>query len=267
MSKVEFRLLGPVEVGCDGRPVPLGGLRHQALVSALLLDANRVVSVDQLVAAAWGDEPPETARVQAQNGISRLRHALASTGAPDLIVTGGAGYRIRVQPDQLDVHRFETLTADAEARLAAGDLDRAATTLVGALSLWRGPALDGLSTSVLEVAAARLEESRIRAVETRIEVDLLRGRGGELTSELTVLVQSHPYRERLPGYLMLALHRAGRRAEALQVFRNTRALLAEQLGIEPGPELQRLYEAVLRGDDDLATASAIHVVAGPGTAA
>jgi hypothetical protein len=124
VSKVEFRLLGPVEVGCDGRPVPLGGLRHQALASAQLLDANRVVFVDQLVAAAWGDEPPGTARVQAQNGISRLRHAPASTGTPDLIATSGGGYRIQDEPDQLDVHRFEALTADADARLAAGDLDR-----------------------------------------------------------------------------------------------------------------------------------------------
>jgi DNA-binding SARP family transcriptional activator/tetratricopeptide (TPR) repeat protein len=260
VSDVEFRLLGPVEVDCAGRSVPLGGARDRALVAALLLEAGRVVSLDQLLGAAWGDNPPRTARVQVQNGISRLRHALAPAGAADLIVTSGGGYRIRARPDQLDVHRFDALVCDAGAQVAAGDLDLAAACLTKALSLWRGPALDGLGTPALVVAAQRLGENRMRALETRIEVDLLCGRDAGLTPELAVLVQAHPYRERLPGYLMLALHRTGRRADALNVFRATRALLAEQLGIEPSPDLQGLHEAILRGDDDLAAASAIHVV-------
>jgi DNA-binding SARP family transcriptional activator len=260
MSKIEFRVCGPVEVIQRDRPVDLGGPRGRGVVAALLLEANRVVSVDHLVAAVWSGEPPSTARVQIQNRVSQLRRAFAARDAPDVIVTSGSGYRINVDDGQLDAQRFDRLVADADTFLTRADHAGSRTALSDALSLWRGAALDGLLAPTFVAAARRLEERRAEAEAKRIELDLHAGRAAEVLPELTTLVTAHPYRERLRGYQMLALFRAGRRAEALQVFREMRGELAEQLGIDPGPDLQRLHESILRGDERRATTYALRLI-------
>jgi DNA-binding SARP family transcriptional activator len=255
---LEFRLLGPVEVTDRTGPVPLGGAPGQRILAALLLDADRVVSVEQLVAAAWGERPPATARVQVQNRVSALRRRLDPEGSrPGRIATAGSGYVIHVDEDHLDLHRFDRLVSWAEERVAEGGYEKATTLLREALGLWRGPALDLARTPALEAAARSLEETRARALERRMALDLVAGSHGEMLAELTAATLAHPYRERLWAYLMLAQYRAGRRADALDTFRQTRVRLTEELGVEPGSDLQKLHEAILRGDDALAETSAI----------
>ncbi|WP_143050099.1 AfsR/SARP family transcriptional regulator [Asanoa ishikariensis] len=236
--------------------VALGGARSQCILAALLLDANRVVSMRRLVAAAWGEGPPQGARTQVQNRLSALRRVFreANLGA-DVIVRRGSGYLIEIREGQLDLHRFDNELVRADALAASGQVAEAAVAINDGLALWRGPALDGLATPHLQAAAERIEERRLAAVEKRIQIELDLGRHGELVPELTGLASAHPYREGLHGRLMLALYRAGRQAEALEAFRRARLLLSEQLGVEPGPDLQRLHEAVLRGDEALIRAA------------
>jgi DNA-binding SARP family transcriptional activator/tetratricopeptide (TPR) repeat protein len=250
MADAEFKLLGPVEVCGEDGPVALGGPRGQGVLAALLLDVNRIVSIDQIVAAAWGDHPPSGARVQAQNRVSVLRRVLPrAADGPSAITTRGSGYVLRVPDDQIDALRFAGLVATADDMIAAARQKDAAVALDDALRIWRGPALDGLSTPPLAAAARRLEEERLQALEKRIELHLAAGRHSELLPELFGLTQAHPYRERLREYLMLALYGTGRQAEALEVFRETRSLLVNQLAVEPGVEIRRLHEAVLRAND------------------
>lgn len=246
-------MLGPVDVRHGDGPVPLGGLRSAAIVASLLLGSGRVVPVEQLVAAVWGDRPPATAHVQAQNRISRLRRAFGADAG--VIVTTGSGYRLHLAGHDADLHRFEALVAGAESDLAAGRCYAAADALGTALALWRGPALDGLGTPPLAVAAQRLEERRLYATERHVALGLAAGRHTELLPELHELVERHPFHEQFRGHLMLALFRAGRQADALETFRRTRVSFAEQLGLEPGELLNRLHIALLRGDGELAAAA------------
>ncbi|MET8354148.1 MULTISPECIES: AfsR/SARP family transcriptional regulator [unclassified Micromonospora] len=174
----------------------------------------------------------------------------AGLGA-DLIATKGSGYLIVLSDGQLDLHRLDKDLARADALAADGRLVEASSTLNDALALGRGPALDGLPTPYLQAAGERIEERRLVALERRIQLDLDLGRHSELTAELAGLAAAHPYREGFHALLMLALYRAGRQAEALHAFRCARSLLMEQLGVQPGPNLQRLHEAVLRADEQL----------------
>lgn len=242
-------MLGPVEVWDERGVVAVGGTRGHCILAALLLNAGQVVSVDQLIDAAWGEHPPASARVQAQNWVSRLRRALR-TAQPqgDPISTKGSGYLIHLDAGQLDLAQFEDQVARADALAAVGRRGEAAAALAAALAFWRGPALDGLATPYLVAAAQRLEEQRLRARERRIELDLELGRHAELVAELSGLTEAHPYREGMHALLMRALYRSGRQAEALQVYRRVRAVLVDQLGVEPGAELQELHEAMLRGE-------------------
>jgi DNA-binding SARP family transcriptional activator len=242
---MDFLMLGPVEVRTSAGPVLFGGNRSRGVLAALLLSANRVVSVEQIVDAVWGDHPPAGARVQARNRVSRLRQVM-----PDTIVTSGSGYLLRVDDERLDTTRFTRGVGRAEQLLAAGDAAAGARELATALALWRGPALDGLHTPYLMAAAQGLEEQRIRAVERRIEIEIELGRHAELVGELIALTAEHPYRERLHALLMLALHRGGRRAEALDVYQRARADLADQLGVEPGEQLRRTHAMVLGAHDE-----------------
>ncbi len=262
---MDFRLLGPVEVHGGRGPVALGGRRARSIVAALLLDANRLVPVAALAAAAWGDDPPATANAQVRNRVSALRRLLSShaDGATALITTQGPGYVFHVAEDELDVGRFDRLIAEVDLMLGRGERDRAAANLREALGLWRGPALEALRTPPLEAAARRLEEARAQALERWVEIELSAGRDREMLVELTELVAAHPYRETLWGCLMLAQYRSGRQADALQTFRRVRARFSEQLGIEPGVPLQRLHEAILRRDDRSAEAAAIRPLAAP----
>ncbi|WP_162908382.1 AfsR/SARP family transcriptional regulator [Allorhizocola rhizosphaerae] len=259
MGGTEFLLLGPVEVRNDRGPVAIGGTRSRSVLAALLLEADRVVSIDQIVDAAWGDRPPSSARVQAQNRVSALRRILREA-QPDraLITTSGSGYVIRIDDDQLDVRRF---ARGVEAASAMSDREAACRQLAEALSLWRGPALDDLVTPYFQAAAQRWEEQRLRALERRVQLDMELGRHGEVVAELSGLVTAHPYRERFHALLMLALYQAGRQAEALDTYRRAREILSDQLGLEPGVLLQRVHTSVLRGEppslDDEATA--VHI--------
>jgi WD40 repeat protein/DNA-binding SARP family transcriptional activator/energy-coupling factor transporter ATP-binding protein EcfA2 len=253
---IEFRILGPIEVADDAGPIKLGGPKQRAVLTILLLDANRVVPVEQIADDLYGDALPATAVAQVQDHVSQLRKLLGQkrgTGTGESILeTRAPGYRLRVGPDQLDAFRFENLAAEASGALGRGDADAAARLLRQALALWRGPPLaDFLYESFAQPAIARLEAARLGALERRIEADLLLGSDGQLVGELEELVREHPLREQLRAHLMLALYRAGRQAEALEVYHNARKILAEQLGIEASPALRELAGMILRQEPSL----------------
>ena len=250
---MEFRILGPVEVWDQGRRLDLGGPKQRTVLTALLLAAGRVVSVERLIDELW-EEPPAGARNAIQRHVSRLRRVLEGDGGAEpgqILITRPPGYLLRVKPDQVDLYRFERLTQQATTALSAGDPDQAAGMLREALALWRGPALADVAEPIRWEAGARLEEARLAAVESRIEADLALGRHADLVSELTALVAAHPLRERLRGQLMVALYQAGRQADALAVYHQGREKLATELGLDPGPELRELERKILTGDPDL----------------
>src|SRR5215470_16223467 len=246
-APLAFHVLGPLQVTRAGAPVTLGAPRERVLLAALLVEHGRVVSVDGLAQALWGDHPPATARHQVAIGVSRLRKALTAAGAgPGVIATCAPGYR--VADGWLDTRCFEERARQAHEALAAGDREEAARLLRAGLSLWRGPALNGIDRPFAEIEAARLEARRLLATEERIGLELDLDRHEELVGDLFALVRAHPLRERLRGLLMLALHQAGRRAEALAVYRDGRRQLVETLGVEPGPQLRAAHQAVLRDE-------------------
>jgi DNA-binding SARP family transcriptional activator len=247
-ATVRFGVLGPVEARIAGREVPLGGPRARSVLAVLLLDANRVVPLDTVVDAAWGSTAPDTARFQAQNRISGLRRALREAGGREVIETAGAGYAIRLESDQLDALHFEAEVRQARRLAGGGDLTGGAQFLSRALRRWRGPALHGLTTPRLAAAARRLDETRLAAQELLVDIDLRRGRHHEVIATLLDLTASHPWREGLAAQLIVALYRSGRRREALLEYERTHRLLAEELGLDPGPELVRLRNGVLRDD-------------------
>jgi predicted ATPase/DNA-binding SARP family transcriptional activator len=244
----QFGLLGPLTVAIDGEPVALGGQKRRALLAALLLDANRVVSRDRLIDSLWGEEPPDTARNTLQVYVSQLRKLL-----PDgLLETTAQGYRLGVDPNAIDVFEFIRLSQAGRSALTIGDVAGAADTLRAALALWRGAALADLAWEPFAQAeVVRLEELRLAASEDRIDAELALGRHGQLVGELERLVAEHPLRERLRGQLMLALYRSGRQADALAVYQRARRTLVDELGIEPGESLRKLERAILAQDASL----------------
>ena len=241
----EFRILGPLEVVEDGRTAALGGPRQRAVLVVLLTRAGQTVPASRLIDDVWEEAPPAAAANVLQGYVSILRKVLGR----ERIATRGSGYALALGPgDEIDVRRFENLVSRAEA---AGP-SQAGTLLREALSLWRGPALaDFAAEAFARPVAARLEELRLYALERRLEADLAAGRHQELVGELQGLVYEHPLRERLRGQLMLALYRSGRQAEALDAYRDTRAALVGELGIDPSPALQELEQAILRQDPAL----------------
>ena len=250
---MEFLILGSLAVLDRDRPVALPRGRGRALLAILILHSGDVVSTDRLIADLWGENPPRTAPTALQGLVSTLRKRLAAGkkrgAASDIVETRWPGYVLAVDPDRVDANRFRRLVSESGT---ASDPEEKAAMLREALTLWRGPALaDFVYEPFAEAAIAELEELRLAAIEERMAADLATGRHGELTGELEGLVSQHPLRERLRGHLMLALYRSGRQAEALEVFRDTRRVLVEELGIDPGPELQRLEEAILRHDPSL----------------
>ena len=242
---LRFGLLGPLDVRTDSGALPLAGRRQRALLAFFLLHANEVVSRDRLVDALWGERPPETAANAVQVAVHELRKALG----PERIERHGTGYRLRVEPDELDLDRFRRLvdqagSQDGEARVA---------TLTEALALWRGqPLADVADAPFAPPEAGRLEELRLAALERRIDAELAVGRHADLVGELERLVGEHPFRERLRAQLIKALYGAGRQADALDAYRAARRALVDELGVQPGPELQELERAVLRQDPSLA---------------
>jgi DNA-binding SARP family transcriptional activator len=248
---VEFRILGPLEISADSERLELGGARQQIVVAMLLLSPNRAVTVDRLVEAIYGEDPPSTARLQVQISISSLRRLFVSRGRAAAIATRAHGYEIAVSDGELDAQRFAQLVAAGAAARQAGQLDRAVASYRDALRIWRGPALDGIDSDLLRAAARRLDEQRITANEDRLTLELELGRHHELVGELTELVGEHPLRERLRGQLMLALYRCDRAAEALAAYRETRRTMIDELGIEPGERLRQLEHAILTADPSL----------------
>jgi len=250
---VEFGILGPLEIAAGGQPLPVQGARTRAVLAMLLVHANQVVPADRLTAELWAGQPADRAAASLQVRVSQLRKALRAAGEADRLVTRPPGYLIRVTPGELDAPRFEHLARDGETALAAGDGALAARRLDEALGLWRGAALADVDDAPFAQAEARrLEERRLAALESRAEARLACGGHRELIGELETLTAAHPLRERLWAHRMLALYRAGRQAEALRAYRDLRAILTGELGIEPSPALRELEGRILRQDATLA---------------
>ena len=243
---LEIRLLGPVELAIDGIDVPLGGARQRSLLALLALRPGQVVTSDALVEEIWAGEPTDGADTTLRSYVSRLRRSIGGAAA---IGRTDRGYVLDVPHGSVDALEFERLTGEGADLLARGAARRARERLGEALELWRGrPFGDVGGDGTLRVAGERLEERRLLAVEQRIEADLALGGASELIDELEALVGEHPFRERLWHQLMLSLYRAGRQADALAAYRRARTALDEQLGIEPGEELQALERAILQQD-------------------
>jgi predicted ATPase/DNA-binding SARP family transcriptional activator len=259
---MRYRLLGQLEVvSDDGRVVAFAGDKERIVLAALLLGANRVVSTSHLIDALWREDPPERAANALQVHVSRLRKKLAAgSDGGEVLFTEPSGYWLGVGPGELDVARFEELVASA-----AGGPEEVSSRLAEALALWRGPALWGVGSDALAGEAVRLEELRLVALERRIEADLALGRHLALVPELEALIADHPLREGLRRQLMVALYRCDRQADALAVYRQTRDLLADQLGIDPSPALQALELDILNQSRNLDLAVRA-VPAGPGGA-
>jgi peptide/nickel transport system substrate-binding protein len=246
---MRFAILGPVEVSLDGRSAALGGPKQRALLAILLLHRNEVVSRDQLIDALWDSRPPPSAGQSLDAYLYRLRKLLGH----DRLTRQATGYLLRVEPGELDVDRFESLVLSAAQMADAGDSAGAARGLRDALGIWRGPALaDVLFQPFAGVDARQLEERRLGALEERIDADLRLGQGRKLVPELERLVIEHPFRERMVTGLMLSLYQAGRQADALAAFRTARRRLADDLGLEPGPESRELERRILQHDPSLA---------------
>lgn len=247
--ELEVRILGPLEVAANGEPARLGGRKQRSLIALLALEPGEVVSADRLIEELWPDYDPR-ARARLQVYVSQLRKALGPGG--QAVEWRSEGYVLGIAPDAVDASRFERLAGAGASELRAGDLGAAARTLREALDLWRGPALEGCTYGALtQPIVSRLDELRLSALEDRIEADLALGRAQELVAELEGLAAEHPLRERLRGQQMLALYRAGRQTDALEVYAAARRELLEQLGLEPGADLRRLQEAILRQDPAL----------------
>ena len=253
---LDFRILGPVEVVGETGPIRLGGPKQRGVLAILLLHANRVVPVEQLADDLYGEDVPATAIAQVRDHVSQLRKLLEPGRAPGthgaLLETRAPGYLVRLDPEQLDALRFERHLEEATRALKRGEAELASTELRHALDLWRGPPLaDFAYETFAQPAIGRLEELRLTALEQRIEADLTLGLDGALVGELEELVAAHPLREQLRAQLMLALYRAGRQAEALDVYHAARRKLSDELGIEPAPALRELAAKMLRHEPSL----------------
>ena len=244
--EARFRLLGPVEIGHPSRPVRVPPGRPRAVLMRLLLEPNRVVSVDRLIGAVWDGDPPSTASNQVRICVSKLRRAFADTGEPGPIRTGEAGYLARLGAGETDQQLFADRVARGAVLCRQGRLADSARAVRSALTLWRGPALGGeVVVGGLRSWVTRLEERRLSAFETWVDLKLRLGEHDDVIDEAAELVDRYPLRERLRAQLMTALFRAGRRADALTAFDRGRATLAEELGLDPGAALCAVQRAIL----------------------
>ncbi len=256
----DFRILGPLEVvDGGGAPLPLGGTKQRAVLAVLLLRAGEVVSTDFLTAALWGDSAPRTANTSLQNLISSLRKLLG----PDLLVTRPPGYRLEVDRERVDLYRFEQLVQEAAGR----EPEERVRMLREALALWRGEPLAELAFEPFaQTEVFRLEELRLAATEDLNDAELACGAAAELVPRLESLVARNPLRERLRGQLMLALYRAGRQADALAAYQDLRRALVDELGLDPGPQLQQLHASILRQEAGLEPGGGRGLAGGAGRA-
>lgn len=260
---VEFRLLGPMEIVINNKPGALASSRQQTALALLLLEAGHVVSVDRMIDALWGKEPPKTARIQVQITISALRRFLGEW----LIITQPPGYLINAPPETIDLACFEKLTKSAASVAREQHVLETVSDLRAALALWRGPALEGMRSEVIQAAATRLNEWRISTYQDCLELELQLGRHQEIIGELSEVVAEQPLNERFRGQLMLALFRAGRQADALGTFRAGREVLRNELGLDPCAELCRLEQAILTRDAQIDLPGPLRPVGLPGKTA
>ncbi|MFH8471151.1 AfsR/SARP family transcriptional regulator [Streptomyces sp. NPDC018000] len=247
-ADLRFSVLGPVRAWRGGEALPSGSPQQRALLTALLLRGGRTATASELIDAIWGEEPPSQALAAVRTYASRLRKILDS----QTLVSDAGGYAIRTRRDALDLTVAQELAAEAEKARADGDRGQARTLVNKALGLWDGETLASVPGPYAENQRTRLEEWRLQLTETRLDLDLEVGCHAEAVSELTALTAAHPLRERLRELLMVALYRSGRQAEALAVYADTRRLLADELGVDPCPELSQLQQRILRADDELA---------------
>jgi DNA-binding SARP family transcriptional activator len=265
--EMEFCLLGPLVVRRGPVEMPISIGKQRSLLAALLLNANTVVPVGQLAEALWGPDLPRSAEASLKNMVSRLRKSLGDAPRSRIVAQPG-GYRIRVEPGELDINRFEALVAAALAAARSGEHAAAAEQVRAALALWRGEPLAGVPSEVLALRdVPRLEEMRLQALEARIESDLRAGHHAEVIIELRQLAAENPLRERLPALMMLALYASGQRAQALAVYQSARSLLCDELGIEPGPELRNIQRQILAGELAIPVGQAEGVPAAKATSA
>ncbi|UTO68287.1 AfsR/SARP family transcriptional regulator [Streptomyces rapamycinicus] len=249
-ATLRFRVLGPVRAWRGSEPLSTGSPQQRALLAALLLHGGHTATAPELVEALWGEEPPDAAIAALRTYASRLRKAFGPNA--DVLASESGGYALRVVPASFDLSVAEDLALRAEREKAAGEARQARELLGRALALWEGETLAGIPGPFAENQRLRLEEWRLQLLETRLGLDLELGHHAEAVSELTALTAAHPLRERLRELLMLALYRSGRQAEALAVYADTRRLLADELGLDPRPELSRLQQRILRADAELA---------------
>ncbi|AYY12662.1 hypothetical protein EF847_07985 [Actinobacteria bacterium YIM 96077] len=256
-------LLGPLSVRLNQTPVMTSAPKQRQVVALLALYAGRVVTGATLVEELWGDSPPRSYATTLQTYIFQLRNALAAADpdnphARQLLSTRHFGYLLEEEACQVDVEVFTRHVRAGRAAAEAGNHHLASEEFSRALQLWRGPALvDVRMGRVLEIEAASLEESRLGALERRVEADLALGRHADLLGELTLLTAWNPMNENLCAFLMTALYRTGHIARALQAFHRLRSVLNHELGVEPGPRLQRLHAAILSGDATVLEAGSI----------
>jgi predicted ATPase/DNA-binding SARP family transcriptional activator len=249
---LEIRLLGPFEVAAGGRPAEISGSKRYALLALLALRRGRVVSVDELIDALWGEQLPSAPRNALQHHVARLRAVLGQ----ETIVASDDGYAL--VDAAVDALRFEELLGEARVAMREGDAAAGAESIALALDLWRGPPLHGLTdTALFSAEARRLEVLRVDALEEQFETALALGEHREIMSALRAAVEENPFRERLWAQLMLALYRSGRQADALDTFQEARGVLAEELGLEPGPDLQRLQAAILAHEPAIAAGQVV----------
>ncbi|MFG2666544.1 BTAD domain-containing putative transcriptional regulator [Streptomyces sp. NPDC048387] len=248
-ERLDFGILGPLVVGVGERTLPPGGARQRTVLALLLLSPGRIVALDVLVHEVWGDQPPATARTQIAIVVAALRKAFRSEGVADEVIgTAHPGYLLRAAEHRLDGAVFTGLVAEAQTAIRERRPAGAARCYSEALALWRGAALAGVTGRRVEDEAARWEEVRLHAQEALTGIRLDLGHHRELLPELAATVREHPLRERARYQLVPARYRCGRRAEALEALREGRRRLVDELGTEPGRELQELYDAILRDD-------------------
>ncbi|WP_326550663.1 AfsR/SARP family transcriptional regulator [Micromonospora sp. NBC_01813] len=250
---LRFSLLGPIRAFHGSAEIPLGSPQQRSTLAILLLRRRELATIDELVGAVWGEEPPRAAVSTVRTYVSRLRKLLAQRieAGPDPITSMAGGYLLRVPAESIDVWRFQRHTEQARAARERLDLETAAAELRTALRLRHGPPLAHATGPYLDAQRLWLDQLMTAAVEDRLAVDLQRGRHAETIGDLCVLVCEHPLRERLRELLMLALYRSGRQADALEQYHQARRLLVDQLGIEPGAGLRRLHQQILTADPDL----------------
>lgn len=250
---MEFRVLGPVQVHDDHGPLPVRGSREQRILALLLLNHDRLVPLDQLVRAVWDDTPPATAGTQVRNRVSELRRTwAAAVSRPDgVLITESNGYLLRLKGHTLDLAEYESRVTEAREVMRTGDRRAALRLLRSALGLWRGPAFAGVGGGVIDAASARLDEHRLSVTEDCLGHELELGSHKLIVDEVAALAEEQPFRERFTHILMLALYRSGRQADALVGYQKYAAVLREELGLDPGPGLRKLHEAILRRSSEI----------------